>query len=112
MNLFEYHKIGGEYVVSEVSDEEGWKQVRDTLARTAGMGSVPVIRVKEWLQKENMLILEHVYDGRELELDYAYETMKHAVDLWDGLVALYTVLEGKTKVIICDEQKKISLANG
>jgi spore cortex formation protein SpoVR/YcgB (stage V sporulation) len=27
-------------------------------------------------------------DGRELELNYAYETLKHVVDLWDGKVVL------------------------
>jgi len=38
--------------------------------------------VAEWVQKDNTLVLEHEYDGREIELSYAYETMKHIVDLW------------------------------
>lgn len=112
MNLFEYVKLGNDYVISEVSDEEGWKKIRDTLASWVGMGSIPVIRVTEWVQKDNSLILEHKYDGRDLELNYAYETLKHLVDLWNGKVILDTTLEGKRKIIVCDEEKKITMTNG
>jgi len=112
LNLFEYMKVGSEYVISEVSDEEGWKAIRDTLALSAGMGSIPVIKINEWVQKDNTLILEHEYDGRDLELNYAYETMKHLVDIWESTVVLYTVVDGKTKAIQCDEKKVISMGNG
>ncbi|MCX7709958.1 MAG: SpoVR family protein [Clostridia bacterium] len=111
MNLFEYVKSGNEYVISEVSDEEGWRMVRDSLASSVGMGGIPAISVVEWIQKDNTLLLEHQYDGRELEMNYAYETLKHTVDLWDGKVMLETYLEDKRKIIICDEDKRISIVN-
>ncbi len=111
MNLFEYVKMGSDYIVSEVSNEEGWKKVRDTLAQSAGMGGIPQIRAAEWVQKDNTLLLEHQYDGRELEFTYAYETIKHVVDLWDAKVILETWLDGKKKMILCDEHKKISMVN-
>jgi len=109
MNLFEYVTAGNDYMVSEVSDDEGWRIIRDTLCNTVGIGSIPIIRVEEWNQKDNTLILTHEYDGRELELSYAYETLKHLVDLWNGKLLLITQLEGKKKNIACDEQKRISL---
>lgn len=109
MNLFEYISTGNEYMISEVSDDEGWKMVRDTLCNTVGIGSVPTIKVTEWSPKENTLFLEHEFDGRELELSYAYETLKHLVDLWKGKVVLTTHLEEKMKNIACDEMKRISL---
>ncbi len=109
MNLFEYVSAGNDYMISEVSDEEGWRIVRDTLCNTVGIGSIPTIRIEEWNQKENTLVLSHEYDGRELELSYAYETLKHVVDLWNGKLLLITQLEGKKKNISCDEQKRISL---
>jgi stage V sporulation protein R len=111
MNLFEYVKSGHDYIISEVSDDDGWEKVRNTLAASVGVGGMPVIRVLEWVQKDNTLILEHEYDGRELELNYAYETLKHIADLWDGKVMLVTFLENKRKVIYCDEQKKITMTN-
>lgn len=109
MNLFEYVASGNDYMISEVSDDEGWKVVRDTLANTAGIGSIPVIYISDWIQKDNTLVLVHEYDGRELELSFAYETLKHLVDLWNGKIMLMTQLEGKKKNISCDEQKRISL---
>lgn len=112
LNLFEFVKNGNEYIISEVSDEEGWKKVRDTIASSAGLGGAPVIRVAEWVQKDNMIILEHVYDGRELEMNHAYETMKHLVDLWEGKIMVSTMMDGKMKTIMCDEQKKISITSG
>jgi stage V sporulation protein R len=109
LNLFEYVKTGNEYVVSEISDEEGWSRVRDTIAASAGMGAVPSIRVCEKVRKDNTVMLEHMYDGRELELNYAYETLKYFAELWEGRVMLSTVVEDKKRVIVCDEHKRISL---
>jgi len=109
MNLFEFITAGNDYIVSEVSDENGWKIVRDTLCNTVGIGSIPAISVRDWYQKDNTLVLKHEFDGRELELSYTYETLKHIVDLWNGKVLLTTQLEGKQKNITCDESKRIAL---
>ncbi len=111
LNLFEYKKSGNEYIVSEVSDEEGWKQTRNSLALSVGLGGMPTIRITEMVKKDNMIVLEHEYDGRELELNYAYETIKYFVELWGGKVILTTFLEGTKKVITCDENKKITMSN-
>ncbi len=111
LNLFEYKKRGNEYLVSEISDEEGWKQIRNTLAMSAGMGGMPTIRVIELVKKDNSIILEHKYDGRELELNYAYETLKYFAELWGGKVILTTVIDEARKLIICDEDKKITINN-
>jgi len=112
MNLFEYVKRGNDYVISEVSDEEGWKKIRDHIAASAGMGGIPVIRAVEWVARENTLMLEHVYDGRELDLGYAYETLKHMIDLWDSKITLTTTVDGRKKILVCDELKRVSIING
>ena len=109
MHLFEFIAASNEYMITEVSDDDGWKKIRDPLVNTVGVGSIPIIKVSEWLQKENTLVLYHQFDGRELELNYAYETLKHVVDLWNSKVSLTTLLDGKKKVITCDESKRISL---
>ncbi|MFR5172797.1 MAG: SpoVR family protein, partial [Clostridium paraputrificum] len=44
LNLFQYGKKSFDYVIEEVSDEDGWKEIRDNLAFTAGLGSIPYIR--------------------------------------------------------------------
>ncbi len=111
LNLFAYVKFGHDYLIKEVSDEEGWKKVRDTFANSVGIGSIPSVRVVEWTQKDNVLILEHQYDGKELELNYTYETLRHVVDLWDGKVLLTTMIDGKRKLIACDEIKKVTMTS-
>lgn len=107
LNLFEYGKKGSDYVIQEVSDEDGWKEIRNTLSSSCGMGSVPLIRAVD-VAKDKTLTLEHVYDGRELQLSYAEETLKYISDLWGFKVKLKTVLDNKNISINCDEAKKIT----
>nr|WP_307992150.1 SpoVR family protein [uncultured Niameybacter sp.] len=99
------------YVVSEVSNEEGWRNVRNTLANNVGVGSIPTIEVEEAQRKDNTLMLRHVYDGRELQLSYATETLKHIQTLWGGKVVLKTFLTGSERKIICNEEKKVLIEN-
>jgi stage V sporulation protein R len=109
LNLFEYMAQEEQVIVTEVADEDGWEKIRDTLSNTVGMGSMPVITVKEMSPKDRVLILEHESDGRDLELTYAGETMKYMVELWGQPVQLNTRVKGKEKKLICHENKKITV---
>jgi stage V sporulation protein R len=109
LKLFEYLSQEDQVIVTEVADEEGWEKIRDTLSNTVGMGSIPVITVKEMSGKDRQLILEHESDGRDLELTYAGETMKYMVELWGQPVQLITRVKGKEKKLICHENKKITV---
>lgn len=107
LNLFQYAKKDKNYIIEEIADEEGWKKIRNSLSNTCGMGSIPYIRVIDMSKVDNTLTLEHVFDGRELQLHYALETIKHIVDLWKHKVILHTNMDKKLVKIICDENKKI-----
>ncbi|MGL4344452.1 MAG: SpoVR family protein, partial [Cellulosilyticaceae bacterium] len=100
MNLFEFEDEERYYVISEVSNEKGWRHIRNTLANSVGLGSIPVINVEEVNRSENMLILSHSYDERELNLTYAAETLKHIQTLWGGKVQLQTTLTNMSRKII------------
>ena len=106
-HLFDYGNEGDDIVVTEVADYIGWKAVRDELAAAVGIGCIPVIRPKG--VEKGRLIVEHSFDGRELELKYAQETLKYVASLWGDAVELITSAEGKNKVIICDEHQIISM---
>lgn len=108
LNLFQYFIKDNEITIQEVSDEQGWKNIRNTLASTCGISMVPYIRVVDMSRADKTLTLEHVYDDRELKITYANETLKHMVDIWGHKVVLKTCLEGKKTSIMCDENKKIS----
>ncbi|SHJ87672.1 stage V sporulation protein R [Clostridium cavendishii DSM 21758] len=110
LNLFEYAKKGFDYVVAEVSDDNGWKEIRDTIAVNCGVGSIPYIRVLELNKKDGSLTLEHIFDGRELESSYAKETLKYIAELWGRKVVLITkTKEGSEISFICDEDKKVTV---
>mgnify|MGYP001162104053 CR=1 FL=1 len=107
LNLFEYCKQGYEYIIEKVADEDGWELIRNTLADSAGMGSIPYIRVIDMSKKEKILTLEHVYDGRELQAKYLEETLRYVQDLWGRKVLLKTKHKNESAIILCDEQKNI-----
>jgi stage V sporulation protein R len=109
LHLFSYKVRGLDIVVKEVADEDGWKIVRDDLANSVGLGSIPIINPLS--VDKGTLILEHVYDGRELEMNYARETIKYIVDLWSGRVHLKTKLNNKDKIVACDEDKIIAVTD-
>ena len=107
LHLFSYGIQGDDIVVTEVSNEEGWKTVRDNLANAVGLGSIPIIRP---VGVENgTLLLEHVCDQRELELNYAQETVKYVVDLWGGKVDLRVKIDNNPKIISCSEGKIVNI---
>ena len=109
LNLFQYGKRSFDYVIEEVSDERGWEEIRNNLAFTSGIGSIPYIRVIDLNTRDYTLTLEHVFDGRELELSYARETLKNLQSLWGYKVRLLTRSKDEKEFYInCDQDKKIT----
>ncbi|VBB05403.1 sporulation stage v protein r [Lucifera butyrica] len=106
MHLFSYGSEGENIIVEDIADEEGWQNVRDTLANSVGIAGIPVI-VPQTVCK-GVLELKHEFDGRELEMGYTRETLKYVAELWGGEVSLSTVLNGRETVLRCNEQKEIS----
>ena len=93
LNLFSYSskkKIGT--TVDDVSDERGWKQVKEDLILQVAGGSIPVVYVDE-LKKDGLLVVRHEHDGRDLELKYADAVVEHVKYLWNGHVKFYTMIE-------------------
>ena len=106
LNLFQYGKRNFDFVVEEVSDDRGWKIIRDNLALSLGIGGIPHIRVIDLNKRNYTLTLEHVFDGRELELSYAKETLRYLGKLWGYRVRLNTKdREGEEFTLICDNGK-------
>lgn len=110
LNLFQYGKRNFDYYIEEVSDDEGWKKIRDNLAFTSGLGGVPYIRVIDLNTKDYTLTLDHVYDGRELDIVYAKQTLKYIQALWGRKVRLITkTKECKEFAINCNENGELTL---
>lgn len=104
MDMFEYERRDDEEVISRVSDEENWKQVKETLLKNTGMGSIPVIRIEDADYGHNrVLYLKHAHDGRDLGLEYAERTLSYLHQLWGREVLLETVVQGKGMMLSYDE---------
>ncbi len=110
-HLFEYEEEERYYMISEVSNEEGWRKVRNGLANQVGIGGIPLICVEDMEKNNRTLILRHQYDERELQLTYATETLKYLQRLWGGRVILKTKLSGVERRIVCNEERKVLIEN-
>jgi stage V sporulation protein R len=101
LHLFEYVKKGDYYFIEEVSDEYGFDTIKNLICTGCGMSTVPAIRVIDMNLKDKTITLEHVFDGRELNLDYAEATLKHIQELWGHNVVLQSKASGKNIEITC-----------
>lgn len=105
LHLFSYTVRGSDVVVKEVSDDNGWQTVKNDLLSHVGLAAIPQINPVD--AEKGTLILEHLFDGRELDMNYARETIKYIVDLWGGKVELKTKLSGNDAVMSCDDDKMV-----
>jgi stage V sporulation protein R len=109
LNLFQHEKRGKDRVVTKVSSEESWKEVRDNLIKNVGTGSIPTIKIEDSdFGKNRTLYMKHYHDGRDLQLEYAERTLKHVASLWEREVVLETSINGKESLLkIVGESLKI-----
>ena len=109
MDMFEYEARGDELVIDKVSDEDGWKQVKETLIKNVGTGSIPVIRIEDADYSHNRtLYLKHYHDGRDLQLEYAEKTLAFVQRLWGHECLLETTLQGK-RSLLCSNERGFSM---
>jgi len=92
LNLFSFANQKGTYSISEISDDNGWKLVKESLLKNVGACRMPKIYVDE-IEDGNILSLKHDHDGRDLDLAYADEVILHVSTLWGDVVKLVTIIE-------------------
>lgn len=110
LNLFEYNQRTFDTIIEEISDEDGWKTIRDTLSYTCGMGGIPYVRIIDLNKNDRTLTLENVYDGRTLDLSYAKATLQYIQGLWGYDVKLITKGSDKQSVVmLCNSEKQINI---
>lgn len=100
LELFQHERRGKERIITKVSDDENWAEVKETLIHSVGMGSFPVIKVDDGdFGGKRTLYLRHYHDGRDLQLDYAERTLRHVQALWQREVVLETIVNGKKSLL-------------
>ena len=81
--------------MDDVSDEQGWIPIKQSLIKNTGMNSIPHVFVND-ISDSGDLILIHEHDGRDLELGYAESVVRQVNKLWNNDVKLFTVIEDET----------------
>ena len=94
MNYFSYSfkKAKKAITIDDVSDKEGWQEVRDELINNVGLNRIPVVYV-DAIENNNTLSLVHEHDGRDLDLSYATKVYNHIETLWGDEVRLVSQIE-------------------
>ena len=93
LNLFTYSKKEqGDLIIDDVADEEGWKKIKSDLIRSIGDNSIPKVIVSDMTQS-GKLILNHVHDGRDLDLQYANPVVDSIQNIWPENVKFFTIIE-------------------
>jgi stage V sporulation protein R len=105
MDMFRYEPRGDELVIANVSDENGWREVKETLLKNVGMGTVPVIKIADAdHDRSRALYMRHEHDGRDLQWEYAERTLAFIHRLWGHEVLLETLVGGKKALLAYGEK--------
>jgi len=108
LKLFEYQFKGNDRVVSRVADEDNWQAIKNTLIQNVGTGTIPVIKVEDAdYNGSRTLFLKHAHDGRDLQLEYAENTLKYVQRLWGHEVVLETTVNEKP-TLLCFANDKLT----
>lgn len=108
LKLYKFGKKSFEFVVEEVGDEEGYKEIINEFSNSVGSGNIPFIKVEGFEEEDNCLILKHVFGGRELDLTNAKETLKKLNKLTNLNIRLITKSKDfKEMNINCKSEDKV-----
>lgn len=108
LKLYKFGKKSFEFIVEEVGDEEGYKEIIEELSNSVGIANIPFISIEGFSKEEDCLILNHIFDGRELDLIYAKETLKNISNLTKKNIRMITKNKELQEInIVCNEENKI-----
>jgi len=92
LNLFSYSNKKDTISIDEVSDEQGWEKVRNDLILNTGSLAIPNIIVSD-ISRSGDLTLQHLHDGRDLDLEYAERVVEKIKKIWPQEVKFFTIIE-------------------
>ena len=102
LDLYLFKKDGDEWVISEKS----WEKVRDGIVASLTNFGYPYLVVDNGDYRGNReLYIKHMFEGQELDLNYAEKTLQHVYTLWGRPVHLETVYEGKRILLTYDGER-------
>ncbi|MCL4465596.1 MAG: SpoVR family protein [Chloroflexi bacterium] len=81
-------------------DEENWEEVRDFLVNSMSNFGHPYLLVTDGnFEGRGELLIEHVFEGQELDQKYAERTLPYLYRLWGQPVHVQTVIDEKPHML-------------
>ena len=81
-----------------------FKKVKDQLLRMLTNRGQPVIVVEDGnFENRSELLLRHIHEGTDLDAAQARDTLRNTAKLWTRPVSLLTKIEGKGKLLRCED---------
>jgi len=86
----------------EISGRD-YREIKDKLLRSLANGGQPIIEVVEGnFRNRGELVLAHRYDGEDLDLAQARETLRHVHRIWTRPVHVETIVEDRPRRLSFD----------
>jgi stage V sporulation protein R len=81
-----------------------FKKVKDQMLKMLTNRGQPVIVVEDGnFENKSELLLRHIHEGTDLDGAQARDTLRNASKLWTRPVSLLTKIEGKGKILRCED---------
>jgi len=106
MDIYQHEEERGKRIITKISDEENWKEVKEILIRDVGVNGIPIIKIVDAnFMGQGILVLEHEHDGRDLFQEYTFKTLEYIQKLWRKPVHLTTIENGEFVIYKCRHNK-------
>ncbi len=92
LGMFSYYQGNDGKFIDQIPDEEGWNKIKLDLLKNIGDASIPSVIVSD-ISNSGDLILKHIHDGRDLDLEYADVVIESIRYLWPNDVKFFTIIE-------------------
>ncbi|MFN3652747.1 MAG: SpoVR family protein [Armatimonadota bacterium] len=104
LDMYIYRKEGNEWVVVE----KDWRKIRDSLVESMTNFGFPYLVVQDGdYRRARELLLHHSFDGRELDPNYGFKTLRYLYQLWGRPVHLETTVDDQPVLWTYDGEQEL-----
>jgi stage V sporulation protein R len=102
LDLYVFKKEGDDWVIVE----KDWEKVRDNIVANMTNFGFPYLVIDDGDYHGNReLYIKHMFEGQELDLNYAEKTLQHVYTIWGRPVHLETIYDGKHILLSYDGER-------
>jgi stage V sporulation protein R len=104
LDMYVYAREDDEWVVVE----KDWRKVRDAIVDSMTNFGFPYLVVEDGdYRRARELYLKHNYDGRELDQNYGFKTLRYLYQLWGRPVHVETIVDEEPTVWTFDGENEL-----